>query len=112
MKLSEAIRLGAMLRPQIKLRNRSELGTCAFGAAEDAAGMRMESIREWEWVQARRANECPVCGRGISIANVISEHLNDTHDWTRQQIADWVETIEPQPVAVEQGEQEEVCHGH
>ncbi len=38
MKLSEAIRLGAMLKPQIKQDHYHNGSTCAFGAALDAVG--------------------------------------------------------------------------
>jgi len=37
---------------------------------------------------------CPGCGFQGDLGN-IAAHLNDGHLWTREQIADWVQTIEP-----------------
>lgn len=132
MKLSEAIRLGAMLKPQAfgtqwetrlkagwrgwLLRQR-ENATCAFAAALDAHpcatklvpwtesrslrglvatdGEFSEALilpQEWQVIYEHR--ECPAChGYPENVFNLIS-HLNDTHRWTRERIADWVEAIE------------------
>lgn len=42
-----------------------------------------------------KMTNCPSksCGKGFSISNVII-HLNDTHEWTRERIADWLETLD------------------
>lgn len=41
MRLSEAIRLGAMMRPQTFGALSDERGTCAMGAAYEAAGLKL-----------------------------------------------------------------------
>lgn len=125
MKLSEAIRLGAMLKPQAKcLYNASNQGTCAMGAAADAIGVLMESIgvdairgtlsglgEAWPHLGASddTRNESVWLVDGRPLADAIQTR-NDTYGWTREQIADWVESIEraqeqsaehTQPVSVE-----------
>lgn len=151
LRLSEAIRLGAMLKPQAfgvergservpgwrgwLLSERRDT-TCAFFAALDArpcgikrvpADLETDALRgarraadtngttlvldipaEWSVLYVQRS--CPAChGAAVSVFRLIS-HLNDTHRWTREAIADWVQTIEdaqqpqfdqPAPVAVE-----------
>lgn len=90
MKLSDAIRLGSMLRPQgfgaVPCRE-NQLTFCTLEAAI-AAGYRYE--------KPGHVVACPACqgnnSRGIESIVV---HLNDHHHWTRERIADWVETIEP-----------------
>ncbi len=97
MKLSEAIRLGAMLKPQGFGQYRANDATCAVGAAMDGAGD--SAFVAWQELERFLDNRCPVClclvltetGRGRNIL----PHLNDDHRWTREQIADWVATIEP-----------------
>lgn len=108
MKLSEAIRLGAMLKPQaytaVLVKGSS---TCALGAAYDAVGLLGEGhysidcygvILKAFPLLARDIVPCPACGLVPSgdeddLADNIS-HLNDNHRWTRERIADWVATIE------------------
>lgn len=126
MKLSIAIRLGAMLRPQIFGTPSDGIGTCAWGAAHEAAGlMKIDGERyygivqppEWEWTMKGgpigESCVCPVCGESTYIARVMSVHLNDTHKWTREAIADWVqqveESLEPAPVSPACEAREE-CH--
>lgn len=116
MRLSEAIRLGAMLRPQafgVCDPDRS----CALQAMAEALGVqRHEGYRDalfkhWPWVHELRAH-CPACNcDGIKESTI--SHLNDLHKWTRERIADWVETIEPQPLPalspVAQGQEVGAC---
>lgn len=112
MRLSEAMRLGAMLHPQCFGALTDFRGTCALGAAVAAANCPVvgraagtESTRsgdrsdlavqvpnEWGAVLAAVC-DCPDCGSSRSGHRLIA-HLNDDHRWTREQIADWVETIE------------------
>jgi hypothetical protein len=93
--------------------------TCALGAAWFASGGRsyedtvtqdfmtprgfaitgqritkLELPEEWHVTLAVWAR-CPVlgCWGSGSLGGAI-QHLNDDHDWTREQIADWVESIE------------------
>ncbi len=92
MKLSEAIRLGATLRPQGFGAFNTDEGTCAIGAAFNAIGKdaEIEQVEEWNDLILHRF-ECPVCDRRAHSTIV---HLNDFHRWTREQIASWVESIE------------------
>jgi hypothetical protein len=118
MKLSDAIRLGAMLKPQgfgCWTAAANAPASCALGAAYDALGMFGEGVRLWEVLakrypvlRAMNLMACPACG-ATEIGSMVP-HVNDSHGWTREQIADWVATIEaqqeqpteqPQPVSVE-----------
>lgn len=109
MRLSEAIRLGAMMKPQGQFYHNAAMdSTCAMGAALDAVGALWEvpmahaqgdqhvpARQRWPW--AFEQIGCPVCGttpkdRGVTSSTVA--HIHNKHGWTREQIADWVETIE------------------
>jgi hypothetical protein len=98
MKLSEAILLGAMMRPQAFRALFTDDGACALGGALLAVGATggpaLRSVRNrWPWAFTVSAN-CPDCGRSCPVFGVIT-HLNDNHCWTREQIATWVAGIEP-----------------
>lgn len=117
MRLSEAIRLGAMLKPQ----GFSGIGkdaSCALRAAADAAGIEpfdetdgfleevvdyMELQRRFPITRARVQAPCSCADWGEEFYQAIY-HMNDFHKWTREQIADWVQTIEPQDALAEQHE--------
>jgi hypothetical protein len=114
-KLSEAMRLGSMLRPQVS-GGFMDQGSCALGAISDAVGIAaVAGDRPYvNYCALRKAlpmldsvvatPECDgVRQRELYEAIYV---LNDIHQWTREQIADWVETIEQQqaeksPTAVE-----------
>jgi hypothetical protein len=103
MKLSEAIRLGAMLKPQAFRALITDEGACALGAAllavQAAAERGGRSVLErWPWVVTISA-DCPSCGRSRPVFGVVT-HLNDDHRWTREQIASWVARIEPAEAAL------------
>jgi len=95
MKLSEAIRLGAMLHKQgfYEWRTRDTVtdeivATCALGAAGAAGYFDVHQVPRW-------IADCPACSvRGAMICSILA-HLNDHHQWTREAIADWVATVEP-----------------
>jgi hypothetical protein len=101
MRLSEAIRLGAIMKPQAFGMIFDGIGTCAIGAAKDAVGELdvspawfgiaevFERHPEWHYGILR----CPVSGCS-HIEGVIAAHLNDYHRWTRERIADFIEQIE------------------
>ena len=93
MLLSEAIRLGAKLGPQAfgKLHDENTQGTCAIGAAFQVLG---EFRSEHQWCVAKIPIRCPDCGREKKKIYHIITHLNDHHRWSREAIADWVETLE------------------
>ena len=101
MRLSEAIWIGAKLRPQAFNTEFDGTGTCAFGAAHEARGIEPHRLRtvllppEWQWVH-HKSGICPGCGSHVpTVAAIISSHLNDAHRWTRERISLWVTTIEP-----------------
>ena len=110
MKLSEAMRLGSMLKPQafdqyVDLENTK---TCAMGAAMDAAGLIGDMWtayfggsdhhvwREtWPWANVPLVAECPACDLPLrQKVGAVVAHLNNEHRWTRERIADWVQTLE------------------
>lgn len=113
MKLSEAIRIGAAMAPQHFGNFINKDGaTCALGAALQAIG-RSGHVYSELWHPngsfTKTLNEtdkalCPVCHKKRLEDNnwhsVIS-HLNDTHRWSREAIADWVESIENKMDAVQ-----------
>jgi len=110
MKLSEAIRLGAMATPKadgVFFDRRTE-ATCAQGAALLAIGKLDRKPRHnhanmtaaWPWIVTTRVS-CPSCGKRGSVRSLII-HLNDEfgtaaggHGWNRNRIAGWVATLEP-----------------
>jgi hypothetical protein len=100
MRLSEAIRLGAMLRPQAfgkMFRTvRGEMRSCALGAAAEALG---ESPYDSFAPLFDAMRMCPM-GCGWTSVGSLIPHLNDEHRWTRERIADWVETVEIPEAAV------------
>lgn len=104
MKLSEAIRLGAMATRQGR-GSRSMFSTtapCALGAARLAADIPMPrddyqytALRErWPVLNVRvRHPSCLHDAVVVHLSTAIAA-LNDYHGWTREQIADWVENVE------------------
>jgi hypothetical protein len=110
MRLSEAIRLGAMMSPQARGHffqravsdKESVIATCALGAAALAVG---GSIFHFAGPAHSRwpilgvlvpENELPagiVARRSLRLADVIMM-LNDKEGWTRTEIADWVDQFE------------------
>ena len=104
---SEAIRLGAMLKPQgFGRRFFPEDSACANEAACLAANV----PQIWDFSLSWKKVACPVCESTVeNLATIVADHLNDRHRWTREAIADFVATIEaqhspseaPEPVEVE-----------
>lgn len=103
--LSEAIREGAKMNPQCFSVYANDGATCALGAAVTAIGspeiLAIGWPMEFLWNQfpyiSRLSAECPVdecqtCA-ATEFLGVIA-HINDEHRWTREQIADWLETEE------------------
>lgn len=119
MTLSEAIRLGAMLKPQgfrSMASYASSHATCALGAAADALGLACGTALDlrYPWL-SKRIEGCDVGGthrcREIETLLETVWHLNDQHRWTREQIADWVETIEQQQELTRAGDRDESLGG-
>lgn len=140
MQLSEAIRMGASMKPQVfgtlrrvierrpiykqmeiptgemdcsvisvNLETEVIYGTCAWGAALDAIGMLdqcHQGILDQNYLAASatvpqhwldtlkhiRNKKCPMCSIPIPELTII--HLNDHHKWSRERIADLVESVE------------------
>lgn len=99
MRLSEAIRLGAMWGPQAFGQFRDGDATCAWGSAHAAVGVKQHAyiaVPEWSALDKTAGRlKCPCsCGTRPLTLKSMMVHLNDDHRWTREQIADWVEGIE------------------
>jgi hypothetical protein len=110
-RLSEAIRLGAMLRPQGYDGLRQGGKSCALGAALDACGIAEHDDPDFDYHRLRqlfpllnREAHCPACsrptgwwrrwrGKEYDVEDVVV-HLNDDHEWKRERIAEWVVTQE------------------
>ncbi len=121
MKLSEAMRLGAMIRPQgYRTYWSSKGGSCALGAALEATGYDFPSAgfgvptltlqNYWPFIW-RIEVKCPGgCPGNMELPKAIITHLNDDHCWTRERIADWIATIEPaEEAAIVEPAQEVLC---
>ena len=102
MKLSEAIRLGSMLRPQGFGAYTRDGRSCALGAAREAIGLILGWPGEWVVILSKR-QKCPVCCVAdvatVSLRHLVIDRLfetivllNDEHHWTREQIADFIES--------------------
>ncbi len=118
LKLSEAIRLGAMLAPQgWRALVDSEGRTCALGAALAASGaITIDALRELFPILEALYVGCPVDGYSKlrQPLSIVIVRLNDIFGWTRETIADWVATVEPpepeiEEVKVDVAEGEMVC---
>ena len=97
MKLSEAIREGAKLRPQAYRDYFKEGGSCALGAAYEITHGQFE-FQIGGSISVQLDNDFPalnapyvdhVLGE-ITIRHAITTR-NDNLHWTREQIADWLE---------------------
>lgn len=111
MRLSEAIRLGALLKPQafehlVIDTPLSELaGLCALAGAALAIGQSKLHYTEFlaRWPFTEETAPCPTCHGLEDTVLAMIYHLNDYHRWTREEIADWV-------AVREQGESSVVTH--
>lgn len=111
MRLSEAIKLGSMLKTQCVNAMWSLDGNSvdALGAASEAVGIygmppgaggdclraAVRALAVHFPVLQQGWLFCPVCARYcVDLAAVILD-LSDNHGWTREQIADWIALSEP-----------------
>ena len=108
MKLSEAIRQGCEAYPHKCKHGYFQNGdkACALGAAiASYVGRRPDSpydIAEKILPGRMHIFRNPVTGETDSMYNIIID-LNDSEDWTREQIADWLDTADDgKPVYIEQ----------
>ena len=139
MRLSEAIRLGSLIRPQAYYAWFSRDGSsCAIGAAIEACGVEFvpgmntkqaevvlkefqasEYFQDFKKTLAKNTDVCPECGEAVKHRgqqedvkpNISSVivHLNNEHRWTRERIADWVGTFEKKVEVAAQEALELVC---
>lgn len=104
MKLSEAILLGSTLNPQGFCADPA-VGDCALWSAARSVGIGAYPDDEGRHPDYGLLRDrfpvlntpdvgCPVCGFIEQNLGFIVWHLNDSHRWTRERIADWIETIE------------------
>lgn len=105
MKLSEAIRAGAKMRPQTRGTIFSRGKSCAIGAALEGSGLSayradvdndyyLLSLARTSWPWATRVVAAPIKGmRDSGVLNVVWR-LNDNRMWSREAIAEWVEVEE------------------
>lgn len=96
MLLSEAIRLGAMLRPQGRIQFFPENNSCALGAAMEAVGLRNACL---EYVSLYNCDDTALLRKTFPVLACEIDPIFDVAEkndegWTRERIADWVESIE------------------
>jgi hypothetical protein len=94
----------------IGLRLKSDGSRCAMGAAELAVGIETDNSRlaEKHWPFLDALNVHPFTGKQRTVATIVVSLNNGVcvfdkvyfEPWSREAIADWVETIEPQEVPV------------
>ena len=123
MKLSDAIRLGAMLLPQCHpYLEEDPVGSpptacCALGGAALAMGFQRRRdlsvdkflTTQWTWLFLQSAMDPRDGGYVVSsVGNMIS--LLNWRGWTRERIADWVASIEPQEDPLPAAPLGEPCH--
>lgn len=96
MKLSEAMMLGTLMTQQAFGEFIAEGRACALGAAGLALDCKYFGalLIKVPWIGNVQQN-CPECGSGFYVGGAVV-CLNDNHHWTRERIAGWVATIEPQ----------------
>lgn len=115
MKLSAAIRIGSMKTRQIKHQlNDGKNGRCALGAAYDAVGLFDNKKVSFSSV----CNMFPIITKNVPLPTSISNrlyllgstiiYLNDSLNWSREEIANWVETLENALEAKEVKQEEKV----
>lgn len=109
MLLSGAIRTGSQIRPQAFgayfRRENGALASCANGAAFEAVSGAPEN--DGAKIYKTLSNTFPVwdslsvyppCGQHVrQLLRDAIMHMNDEHNWTREQIADWVAEVEKLP---------------
>jgi hypothetical protein len=112
LRLSEAILLGSALHPKaIGIRHAPDGSSCALGAAEDACGIinpySLKGPLEERFPELLGFQKHPIDGLMEPLAPIIAS-LNNGYSfrkgdrrrfpaWSRETIASWVATVEPQP---------------
>lgn len=103
MTLSDAMRLGAAMVPQAFgdtfVRNGPIIvAACAWSSVSIGLGFFdvVEMYRRYP--ELHKTMRCPACDKtgyfgGLPPLEELIVHLNDDHRWTREQIADWIDTL-------------------
>ena len=114
MRISEAMRRGAAMRPQCNFILFDGVGSCAIGAAMEGAGIEQNvmvnelctAYPEWNPIlnalvpyPLGREDISDPCCLQVAQAKIIVMYLNDEHKWTREDIADWLEGVEDKLIA-------------
>jgi hypothetical protein len=114
-KLSDAILLGSTMGPQgygsFSMTDKD--APCSLGGALLAVGRftsdpdeAYEIVKElWPWTN-QQTFPCPDNCGNHRVGFNLTWHLNDTHGWTRERIAAWVATIEPETPSAGENEAE------
>jgi hypothetical protein len=119
MRLSDAMREGAKIRPKGLGDLFVDGKSCALGAAAEGNGMSLHGIWGDLWLNIMETwpeldqpdQECPYvkCAamRSYSVTTLadVVIHLNDEHGWTRERIADWLDGREASPISDEKEHQ-------
>jgi len=105
MRLGDAMRLGIMIHPRQAFNASVRYSEVVASCALSAAGYGGYSYRGAIGDTLDRHMRCPVCN-GPQTVRFIIMCLNDTHRWSREKIADWVDTIDetPKESVIEEGE--------
>lgn len=109
MKLTDAIRLGSVVVPQeFSGMTEGVEGRCVLNTAMVAIGAEITNsyapFEVWPWLMTRWQFPCECRKLHWEPEEIgwIAIHLNDTHHWTREQIAAWLSPFEPQDTNQEQ----------
>ena len=103
-KPSEAVRLGCLLAPRQITGTRfdGDDGACATGAMFLGGGLGRQPITPAHWVRwpalmgrARHPEPCLTWSspHKLILVSFLIDHLNDSHRWSRERIADWLEGL-------------------
>lgn len=93
LKLSEAIRLGAMMTEQTFGEFGDDERTCAIGAAQKALGLPVSAMGPLNDLLGSRGAKEPCDHPYAWSVGALIMHLNDDDKWPREKIADWLETL-------------------
>ena len=108
MRLSDAIRKGIKILPNQAFGQwwDGPFSGCAMWTAYVAADMLSLVGKGNEAFQQAMPElvlqaVCPACGVPSTRFDIVSNHLNDQHRWTRERIADWLDTLDVDPITEE-----------
>ena len=111
MRISEAMRKGAAMRPQCRFTMSDGVGSCAIGAAMEGAGIEQNvMVNELctaypEWNPILNAlvpspdSQVPDASPTARCCWAVVMYLNDTRLWAREDIADWLKGVEDKLIA-------------